>query len=263
MEQATRGEGRVRESFWSGWTRLAALLPLGILLAIAFLLLRGLVPLPGGSDPAIAEAWHILQGAEAESDPQTKADLLSRAIDVLEPRAPRDEAARVLLHDAQKARDQVRNIFRVSRVHRFNLVVDEPFRPAGLWKTDEGLFILDLGGQVLYRTDVTGTQLTRTLKPGDSYDEQPLGLLVSAAWSPPRGANAEGRMLVLDNLRSIVSLTMDGSNLRRWWPADSGMWQRIGPAAATHDDLFFLDKDKAQIWKYPARLPGAASSFHR
>lgn len=260
VEQAPTGEGRVRESFWSGWTRLVALLPLGILLAIAFLLLRGVVPLPGGSDQAIAEAWHILQGAEAESDPETKADLLSRAIDVLEPRAPRDEAARVLLHDAQKARDQVRNIIRVSRVHRFNLVVDEPFRPAGLWKTDEGLFILDLGGQVLYRTDVTGTQLTRTLKPGDSYDQQPLGLLVSAAWSPPRGANAEGRMLVLDNLRSIVSLTMDGSNLRRWWPADSGMWQRIGPAAATHDDLFFLDKEKAQIWKYPARLPGAAGT---
>lgn len=244
-----------------GWTRMLALVPLALLLALAFVLMRGILPLPADGDQSLANAWHIYQEALANPDQDEAAELLSEAIAILEPQARRDEGARELLNIAQEAHDRTRSVIRVSRAQRFNLQPNEGFRPAGLWKSDDGLFILDLGGQLLYRFDPTGPQLVPLLKPGDPYEEQPLGRLVSAAWSPPRGVNSEGQLLLVDHLRSLVSVNASGSAARRWWPPDGALWQRIGPSAATYDDLFLLDTARAEVWRYPARLPGAAGSI--
>jgi hypothetical protein len=241
------------------WGVLLALVPVVALLGIVLLLIRGFVSAPSGSDQAVAVAWRIMQEALTDPDQDTAASLLSDAIAILEPMAGRDEAARALLGDAREARDRVLSIHRVTRVRRFDLGrAGEGFRPGGLWKTEEGLFILDLGGQLLYRMNPAGTELAVVLRPGENYQEQPLGRLVTAAWSPPRGVNTEGQLLVVDTLRSLITVSASGGAARRWWPPDGTMWQRIGPAAATYDDLFLLDTGRAEIWRYPSRLPGAA-----
>lgn len=243
-----------------GWPALVVLVSAAAIAGIALLVVRGLAPASGGSDQAVADAWRIMQAALADPDRDVSADLLSEAIAILEPRAGRDEAAGALLADARDARDRVLSIHRVTRVRRFNLPAHEGFRPVGLWKTEEGFFILDLGEQVLYRLNPGGTELTAVLRPGEIHQEQPLGRLVTAAWSPARGVNTEGQLLLADHVRSLVAVSASGRGARRWWPPDGAMWQRIGPAAATYDDLFLLDTGRGEILRYPARLPGAGGA---
>src|SRR5207248_1631710 len=36
---------------------------------------------------------------------------------------------------------------------------------------------------------------------------------------------------------------------------------RIGPSAATYDNLFLLDTARAEVWRYPARVPGAVGAI--
>src|SRR5581483_11055413 len=75
---------------------------------------------------------------------------------------------------------------------------------------------------------------------------------------PARGVDTQGQLLLIDHLRSMIAVSGNGTAGRRWWPPDSAAWQRLGAAAATFDDLFFLDTQRAEIWRYPARLPGAS-----
>jgi len=242
-----------------GWTRSLPLVALGLVLFLALLLLRDALPLPGADDRSVAEAGRMIQDAAASSEQTDRAGLLSDAIALLEPRAPHDQAARALLAEAQLALDRTLNIVRVRPI-RIGLQVRDDFRPAGAWKSDGYLLILDLGGQVLHRIDAAAPQAAIALRPGDDYDNQLVGRLVTAAWSPPRGVNTEGQLLVVDSQRSFIALNQEGAPIRRWWPPDNGEWQRIGPAAATFDDLFLLDTMRAEIRRYPARLPGAVGT---
>ena len=242
-----------------GLTRAIPLIALGLVLLVALLLLRDALPLPGAEDRSVAEAGRMIQDAAAASEQPEQAALLSEAVALLEPRAANDQSARALLAEAQLALDRTLNVVRVRPV-RVGLQVRDDFRPAGAWKGDGQLLILDLGGQLVLSVDAAGGPLTIALRPGDDYEHQPLGHLVTAAWSPPRDVTTEGQLLVVDSQRSVMALSQDGSPLRRWWPPDSSEWQRIGPAAATYDDLFLLDTMRAEIRRYPARLPGAVGT---
>jgi hypothetical protein len=242
-----------------GWTKFLPLLPLVGVMALAIVLLRGVVPAPGGAERSVADAGRIIQEAEANPDREVRVTLLAEAIHILEPQAPNSESARALLEEASTARDRALSIVR-RRPVRADLPANPGFRPAGLWKSGNSLFILDLGGQLLYRTDATGTRLEVALRPGEPYEGQPLGRIVTAAWSPARGSNTEGQLLLLDQVRSIVSVGADGSPVRRWFPPDGPDWQRLGASAATFDNLFVLDPDRQLIMRYPARQPGAIST---
>jgi hypothetical protein len=236
---------------------------LGGILAFALALAGEMLPIPSSADRSTADAWRIMQEASANRDAgndDVAADLLTQAIGLLEPRAQQDDAARALLTEARELHDRVRHIFRVGPSQRLRLEVGEGFRPAGLWKTPEGFFVLDLGRQVLYRADPAWTQLVPVLEAGETYDDQPLGQIVTAAWSAPRGSDTEGQLVLVDSVRSIITMSQSGSTGRRWWPPDNATWQRIGPAAATHDALFFVDVERGEILRYPARLPGAVGT---
>jgi len=244
---------------WASPPRLA----IGILgIILIFLLLRSVSPFSViGADHGVDDARRIIQEARANRDPDVASALLSDAIGVLEPRAARDDNARTLLQDAREAQDRIRNVVRVTRVRTFSFDAGPEFRPAGIWNTENGTFILDLGGQLLYRFDQEGARLSVALKPDEALDGQPLGKLVTAAWSPARGVDTQGQLLVLDSFRSVVSLNARGSTARRWTPPDSAIWDRLGPAAATFEDFYFLDTARGEIWRYPARLPGAAGTI--
>src|SRR5262249_53671099 len=92
-------------------------------------------------------------------------------------------------------------------------------------------------------------------------DGQPAGRPVSAAWSPQRGSNTDSQLMVVDDMRFLIAIGQDGRTVRRWLPPDSSQWQRIGPSAATYENLFLLDTARAQIWRYPARVPGAVGAI--
>jgi sugar lactone lactonase YvrE len=252
---AARGIGLAR------WTRVLPLVALAIVLGFAVLLLRGGLPQPGERDRSIAEAGRMILDAQATQDQAAATALLSQAIATLEPQANRDEGARALLGDARQTRDRVLNITRVSRINRIPLPTRDDFRPAGLWKGNGTLFLLDLGGQGVYRIDNVSGQLTSVLQPGETFDGQPVGRAVTAAWSPPRGTNTEGQLMVLDHTRSLIGINQDGALLRRWLPPDNGQWQRIGPSAATYENLFLLDTARAEVWRYPVRVPGAVGAI--
>lgn len=248
-----------REARDAGPNRWVVPLAVGVVLALlGVLLVRGGVP--GRGDGSVSAAGRLIQQASAAADQDVAAAQLAEAITILEPRAGSDEGARVLLAEARAARDRVLNVVHVSRVHRFLLPTGHEFRPGGLWKSADGLLILDLGGQLLYRTDATGTQLDVALRPGESYAGQPLGRIVTAAWSPARGTGTDSQLLVVDNQRAVMSLRPNGTAIQRWLPPDSAGWQRIGPAAATFDDLYLLDAGRGEVLRYPARTaraPGA------
>jgi len=201
-----------------------------------------------------------MQEAQANPDPEVSATLLDQAIAMLDPLAANNQGARALLADARRTQDQILHIVRVTRPQRANFPSLPDFRPAGLWRTPDHLLILDLGGQVLYRTNHAGEQMEIALRPGETVEGQPTGRLVTAAWSPPRGANSEGQLVVIDHVRSILGLDNAGTPARRWWPPDNAAWQRLGASAASYDDLFVLDTNREELWRYPARLPGAAGS---
>src|SRR5207249_3369871 len=157
------------------------------------------------------DAWRIMQEAQANGDEEVAADLLSQAIAILEPRAARDDGARFMLAQARDSRDRVRHVVRVGPpqgppIQRFLLEAGEGFRAAGLWKATDGLCVLDLGRQVLYRTDTSGTHLITILEAGETYDSEPLGKLITAAWSPPRGSDDDGQLLLVDSVRSFVAM---------------------------------------------------------
>jgi len=67
--------------------------------------------------------------------------------------------------------------------------------------------------------------------------------------------------MVLDNSRNVMAISDAGSLVRRWLPPDSGQWQRIGPSAATYDNLFLLDTGRGEVWRYPTRVPGAVGAI--
>lgn len=242
------------------WARLLPLAPLAVVLLLALILVRGAVPFPSGADQSVADAGRAIQEALATPDEEARVALLDEAIAALEKRPAGDESARALLAEARTARDAALRITHVSRVHRFILPETENTRPAGIWKTEGGIFILDLGSQILQRTDGTGNRIDMAWRPGDQIGGEALGKIVTAAWSPPRGINTEGQLLLVDHVRSITAIAPTGATLRRWWPPDNAMWQRLGPAAATHDDLFILDAGAGVIWRYPARLAGASAT---
>ena len=244
-----------------GWTRVLPVAALAVVLGLAVLLLRGGLPQPGERDRSVAEAGRMVLDAQAEEDPGEAAALLSQAIALLEPQAPRDEAARALLTEARQTKDQVLNVVRIGRISRIPLPARDDFRPAGLWKADGSVFLLDLGGQSLYRLDTASGQLGGLLQPGESFEGQALGRPVTAAWSPPRGTNTEGQLMVVDQTRSLLAVSQTGALVRRWIPPDSAQWQRIGPAAATYENLFLLDTIRAEVWRYPARVPGAVGAI--
>lgn len=245
----------------AGWTRVLPLLALAIVLGLAVVLLRGGVPQPGERDRSVADASRMIRDAEATQDQDEAATLLSQAIVLLEPQANRDEAAGALLGEARQSRDRVLNVVRVSRINRIPLPTRDDFRPAGLWKGNGTLFLLDLGGQGLHRIDTVTGQVSSVLQPGESFEGQPIGRTVTAAWSPPRGTNTEGQLMLLDHTRMVMALGQDGRLLRRWLPPDGGQWQRIGPSAATFDNLYLLDTSRAEVWRYPARVPGAVGTI--
>ncbi len=199
--------------------------------------------------------------AQSSQDPNEAATLLNQAIALLEPQAPRDEAARALLGEARQTKDRALNIVHISRINRIPLPARDDLRPAGLWKGDGTLFLLDLGGQGFYRIDSASGQLASMLQPGESFEGQPIGRAVTAAWSPPRGTNTEGQLMVLDHTRNLIAISQAGAILRRWLPPDSGQWQRIGPSAATYENLFMLDTARAEVWRYPTRVPGAVGAI--
>jgi hypothetical protein len=242
----------------TGW--LLPLAPLALVLLVAILVLRGGLPAPGGPSQTISDAGRIMQEAQANPDPEVAAALLDNAIAMLEPQASSNESARALLAEAMHAQDRALSVVRVTRPQRANLPTNPEFRPAGLWKTSDSLLILDLGGQVLYRTNFAGDQIEVALRPGEVVEGQPVGRLVTAAWSPPRGSNTDGKLIVADNVRSLLSVGARGNAERRWWPPDNVVWQRLGPATASYDDVFILDTSREEVWRYPARLPGAAGS---
>lgn len=245
----------------TGWTRVLPLLALAVVLGLAVLLLRGGLPQPGERDRSVSEAGRMILDAQATQDQTEAAGLLTQAIATLEPKASRDEGARALLADARQTRDRVLNIVRVARINRIPLPTREDFRPVGLWKANGTLFLLDLGGQALYRVDTVSGQLAPSLQPGETVDGQPVGRAVTAAWSPPRGTNTEGQLMVVDHMRSLIVIDQAGAVVRRWLPPDSGQWQRIGPSAATYENLFLLDTMRAEVWRYPARIPGAVGAI--
>ena len=203
----------------------------------------------------------MILDAQSTPDQGEAAARLSAAIALLEPQASRDEGARALLAEARQTKDQVLNVVRVSRINRIPLPARDDFRPAGLWKADGTLFLLDLGGQGLYRVETATGQLSSMLQPGETFEGQALGRAVTAAWSPPRGTNTEGQLMVLDSNRNLIAISPLGGVLRRWLPPDSGQWQRIGPSAATYDNLFLLDTARAEIWRYTTRVPGAVGAI--
>jgi len=243
------------------WTRFLPLIPLAAVLAIALFFVRGVLPFPSGGDHTVAEAGRMVQEALATPDADARVALLDEAIGTLAKRASGDETARALLAEARSARDDALKVTHVTRVHRFILPETENARPAGLYKSEGGLFIMDLGSQLLQRTDSSGSRIDMAWRPGDQIGGEQLGRMVTAAWSPPRGTNTEGQLLVVDDKRSFTAIGPNGATVRRWWPPDSGLWQRLGPAAATYDDLFLLDPGQGAIWRYPARLPGASASI--
>lgn len=256
LDRPTRREPR--NPFASN-PRAAALGGIAALIVVVLVgvgLIRGLTP-----DNTVAEASALVNRAAGTNDRNTAVGYLDEAIVKLQPRAGREQTALNLLNNAQSFRDRLLDVVRVGEIERFALppAPGGQTRPLGLWKTDDSLFILDLGAQLLYRADLNGTRLETAVKPGDSYADQPLGRFVSGAYSPPRGVNTDGRLLLVDTARSILSISPSGT--RRWWPPDGEQWSpRIGPIAATFDDLYVLDVDKAQIWQYPARVALARST---
>lgn len=217
-------------------------------------ILRSLTP-----DPTVPEAAALIGQAESTADRNAAAASLDQAIARLQPRAGRDEQALALLNRAQARRDQVLEVVRVGEIERFALPPSGQTRPVGLWRSEESLFVLDLGVQILYRSDLHGARVENLLRPGDSHADQPMGRLVSGAFSPPRGINTDGRLLLVDTARSILSIGPSG--FRRWWPPDGDQWERIGPAAATFDDLFLLDTGRNVIWQYSSRIALARGSL--
>jgi hypothetical protein len=249
--------GRARSG---SWVRLLPLVPLALLLVVAVVLLRGMLP-PGGAGQSVADAGRIMEEAQSNPDPAVAAGLLDRAIAILQPLAPHDQAAQTLLVEAQDRRDSVLDVVRVaaSAVRRFPVPVSPEARPVGVWRGEDELFVFDSGTQVLYRTDETGTRLEPALRPPEVVSNAPLGKLVSTAWSPPRGSNTQGMLLLLDHVRTIISVGPRGTPVQRWIPPDSGSWQRLGAAAATFDTLYVIDAERQQVLSYPARQPGAGS----
>ncbi|HZT06280.1 MAG TPA: hypothetical protein VFC51_04570 [Chloroflexota bacterium] len=243
------------------WVQLPQLAMLLAALVVAFFVVRTVAGIAGiGVDHTVADARSIVKEAEANPDPTVASALLADAIAILEPRAAHDEDARAVLQEARDDLDRIRNIVRVTRVTTYSFEVDPAFRPVGLWNTDSGTYILDLGGQLLYRFDQSAASLKMALRPNDMLAGQPLGQFVTAAWSPARGVESQGQLVLMDTLRSFVTLDATGSTAQRWWPADNAAWKRPGPSAATYDDFYFLDTDRAEVWRYPARLPGAAGT---
>lgn len=222
-------------------------------IAGAFLAVGRLVP-----DTTVGDATALVRQAQTTPDQARAARLLTEAVSMLQVKAEHDADAHAALTQAQSVQDRLLDIVRVGSVEAFPLSTVGDRRPAGLWKADGEIFVLDLSAQLLYRMDAEGSSLEAWLKPGDSYAEQPLGNLVAGAWSPPRGSDTEGRLLVVDNARSIISIESGG--VRRWWPPDSDQWDQLQSAAATYDDLYLLDSGRGQIWRYPARTALARSS---
>lgn len=230
----------------------AAALILVILVGVG--LARGLTP-----DSTVPESSALINRAAGASDRNVAVGYLDEAISKLQPRAERDQSALSLLGNAQASRDRLLDVVRVGEIERFALPAPSgQARPLGIWKSEDSLFMLDLGSQLLYRSDLSGSRLEVAVKPGDSYADQPLGRFASGAYSAPRGVNTDGRLLLVETSRSILSISPSGT--RRWWPPDSDQWARIGPTAATFDDLYLIDSGKGQIWQYPARVALARAS---
>ncbi|MBM2809246.1 MAG: hypothetical protein HW416_5 [Chloroflexi bacterium] len=247
-------------------TKRTALLPLVVLaglLVFAIALLRGAFPSPSAPERSLSDAGRLIQQARAIGDRERSTPLLDEAISILEPQADRDEGARALLADARIERDRVLNIVRVTpaQVQRLALPSSPSPRPVALWKTDERLLVLDLGAQILIRTNADGTGFEAALSPGDPIGGQQIGLFVTGAWSPPRGANTQGQLMIVDSERRLVAIAQNGDVAQRWAPPDSARWERLGPAAATYDDLFLVDTGASQVWRYPARAVGALGSI--
>lgn len=209
-------------------------------------------------DTTVDEAAALIRQAETAGDRDAAIGSLDQALARLQPRTERDQAALTLAKRAQANRDRMLDVVHVSEIERFPLPSGSEIHPLGLWKNESSLFVLDLGAQLLYRADSNGARVEVALKPGDTYADQPMGKLVSGAWSPPRGTDTDGRLLLIDTLRSIVSISTSGT--RRWWPPDDDQWDKIGPTAATFDDLFVLDSGRGLIRQYPARVALARST---
>ena len=220
---------------------------LGIALLAVLAVVRNAAP-----DTAVDEGGALIGQAESSLDRDFAVAKLDEAIARLQPRSERDQKALSLLARAQSDRDRVLDIVRVGEIERFGLPSADQRRPLGIWKGENSLFILDIGQQLLYRTDVEGARLEVALKPGDAYADQPVGSIVGGAWSPPQGVNTDGRLMLVDTARSVLSISPSGT--RRWWPPDSDQWAQIGPTAATFESFFLLDSGRGLVWQYPARV---------
>ncbi|HEY3116206.1 MAG TPA: hypothetical protein VGK54_05650 [Chloroflexota bacterium] len=241
--------GVSRRRWWAlGVAALAVIAAFGVLAVVSRV----------APDTTVAEANSLVQQAQSTPDQTRAARLLNDAVAMLQAKADRNADAHDALIQAQAARDRRLDIVRVGGVEAFPLPAADTHRPVGLWKSDGDLLVLDLGAQMLYQMDEQGSRMGALLKPGDVYAGQPVGTLVAAAWSPPIGSDSEGRFLVIDNSRSIISI--EPSGVRRWSPPDSDQWDRLGPAAATFDDLYLLDAGRSTVWRYPARVALARST---
>src|SRR5581483_819302 len=89
---------------------------------------------------------------------------------------------------------------------------------------------------------------------------QPLGQLVSAAWSPSADGGLEGSLVLVDDQRTMIVVGTRDTPIQRWTPADSASWERIGPAAATSDRFYVVDIGQGRMLSYPIRTPGAAGT---
>ncbi|MBI4214279.1 MAG: hypothetical protein HY534_08225 [Chloroflexi bacterium] len=205
-----------------------------------------------GPDTTVEDGAALIRQAESLIDRDLALATYDQAIARLQSKADRDVDALKWLTQAQAGRGRVLDVIHVSDIALFGLPSSEHSRPLGLWQGENSLFILDVGQQLLYRSDVEGDHLEVALKPGDTHADQPLGGLVAGAWSPPQGVNTDGRLMLVDTARSILSISPSGT--RRWWPPDADQWERIGPIAATYENLFLLDTGRGLVWQYPARV---------
>ncbi len=202
-------------------------------------------------DARLAEAGELLTSAGEESEIGAQRDQLNAALTQLEEARsldatdPRIGSLQRVIQDRLDTVNGVIEIDQIETVLRFEGVVTRPLSPDALAVGDERLWVMDAAlGRVL-AIDPRGIfGVVEVYRAGRSYGLVEASTPVDIAWDP-----LAGRLLVLDQQRSLFSVSLDAEPARL--PLRAADELSTVDAIAVHaGDLYLLDAGGGEVWRY-------------
>ena len=246
------------------WARRARPIALGVMVALLLGLLAwcAVPPLLDEDrgqelDTLLTTVETQITSAEQSPDPVERRAVASaalaslaqaRALNPEDPRlAPLSGRLQVLLD----ALDAIVEVGDLRSVLTFEGAVTAPFSPRALVAGGGELWLVDGDrGRVLRVDPVGGVEPEEVYLPGESYgatDEDPgvtAGEAAFVAWDEPGG-----RLLVLDRERQLFAIT-PGAIPEPLAIRDATEWQGVAGIAAYDGNLYILDPEGGEVWRY-------------